>query len=39
MFQLVPEQPLIRAYTDRINARPAVRAVREKEAELAKASA
>ena len=37
MFQLVPEMPVIRAYIDRINARPAVARVKAKDAELAAA--
>lgn len=36
MFQLVPELPVIRAYIDRIGARPAVQAARQKDTELAK---
>lgn len=35
MFQLVPEHPLIRAYIDRIDARPAVQRARAKDAEFA----
>ena len=37
MFQLVPEMPVIRAYIDRINARPAVARAQAKDAELAAA--
>ena len=36
MFGLVPELPVIKAYIDRVNARPAVIRAREKDAELAK---
>lgn len=39
MFGLVPETPVIRAYLDRINARPAVARARQKDAELATAQA
>lgn len=35
MFGLVPETPVIRAYMERVNARPAVLRVRQKDAELA----
>lgn len=37
MFQLVPTLPVIQTYMDRVNARPAVAWVREKDAELAAA--
>ena len=37
MFKLVPELPVLRAYLDRIGARPAVAAARRKDAELAAA--
>ena len=37
MFKLVPELPVIRAYIDRISARPAVARARAKDAELAAA--
>ena len=37
MFKLVPETPVIKAYIDRINARPSVAKARAKDAELAKA--
>jgi len=36
-FGLVPETPVIRAYMDRVNARPAVARVRQIDAELAAA--
>jgi glutathione S-transferase len=39
MFKLVPELPVIRAYTERINARPSVARARAKDAELAAAQA
>ena len=39
MFGLVPETPVTRAYMDRINARPSVAWVRQKDAELAAAQA
>ncbi len=39
MFKLVPELPEIKAYTDRINARPSVARMRAKDAELAAAQA
>lgn len=39
MFGLVPETPVIRAYMDRVNARPAVARARQKDAELAAAQA
>jgi glutathione S-transferase len=39
MFKLIPETPVIKAYIDRINARPAVQRVRAKDAELAAAQA
>lgn len=38
-FGLVPETPVIRAYMDRVNARPAVARVRQIDAELAAAQA
>jgi len=37
MFKLVPELPVLRAYIDRVGARPAVAAARRKDAELAAA--
>ena len=36
MFGLVPDLPVIKAYMDRVSARPAVKRAREKDAELAK---
>jgi len=39
LFKLIPELPVIKAYTDRINARPAVAKVKAKDAELAAAQA
>ena len=39
MFGLVPETPVTRAYMDRINARPSVAWVRQKDTELAAAQA
>jgi glutathione S-transferase len=39
MFKLVPELPVIKAYMDRINARPAVARVRARDAALAAAQA
>ena len=39
MFKLVPELPVIKAYIDRVNARPAVRRARALDAELAAAQA
>ena len=39
MFGLVPETPVVRAYIDRINARPSVAWARTKDAELAAAQA
>jgi glutathione S-transferase len=38
-FGLVPETPVIRAYIDRVNARPAFARIRQKDAELAAAQA
>jgi glutathione S-transferase len=35
MFKLIPELPVIKAYVDRVNARPAVMRARAKDAELA----
>lgn len=39
MFKLVPELPVIKAYMDRVNARPAVARARARDAELAAAQA
>ena len=39
MFKLVPELPVLTAYRDRVNARPAVARVRAKDAELSAAQA
>ena len=39
MFKLVPELPVIKAYIDRVNARPAVKRAQAKDAELAAAQA
>jgi glutathione S-transferase len=39
MFKLVPELPVIKAYMDRVNSRPAVARARAKDAELAAAHA
>ena len=39
MFKLIPELPVIKAYTDRINARPAVAKVKARDAEIAAAQA
>ena len=39
MFGLAPETPVTRAYMDRVNARPAVAWVRQKDAEIAAAQA
>ena len=39
MFKMVPALPVIQAYIDRVNARPAVARVRAKDAELAAAQA
>ena len=35
MFKLVPELPVLRAYIDRVAARPAVVRAKQKDAELA----
>jgi glutathione S-transferase len=37
MFGIVPELPVLKAYTERINARPAVQLARARDAELAAA--
>ena len=39
MFKIVPELPVLRAYIDRVNARPAVVRAKQKDAELAAAQA
>ena len=39
MFKIVPELPVLRAYIDRVSARPAVVRAKQKDAELAAAQA